>query len=575
VPSQGFASSGTFVPDFTGDVTVELWAAGGGGGNAVGSNARSGGGAGGQYVRAVVAVVSGVGETVTVPGTTAATGTGGDAWFRSAATVLAKGGAPGGNATAGTGAAGGVGATTGGIGTLVRRGGSGGAGTGSGVAGAGGGGAGTDNDGGDATTNTAGSGGADGGGNGGAAGGTTGGAGSTYGGGGGGAAANNATNRLGGTGAAGYVLLTWDGAPPEPNEGTALTPVAITSEATGSSPSVPEMSGIATTPVAVATQGIGTSPVTATPYFSGLQLATGASGDARTVNAPTGVVEGERLVLIYQSIDTVQDSNLVKPTGWSFVGRAGSVVDAFRTSLLVYEKIATASEPGSYTFSGGTPGNGWQLAIYRTNASALRFVGAFTDDTLASFGTTTLTAVEQDSLVLSVWSTRGTAVTYTIGSQYTTARWNGGTAYAAATFAQATTANAGGGTAPWLCTLPSGTRRWAQVTLAHTPPVVTADPPVAAFTWTDTPAAPVADPPVAAFTWTDAGVTGTPSDPPVAGFTWTDVSTGGTPPNLPPATPTIDAVVNANRTATLSSTYSDPDNDAHAASRWRVYRVEA
>ncbi|MBK6344320.1 MAG: choice-of-anchor J domain-containing protein [Bacteroidales bacterium] len=214
--SQTFTSSGSYtVPAGVTVITVECWGGGGsGGGQSANNSAGGGGGAGGAYAKKVMSVVPGTSYTVTVAATkTGSQGAGAEgnpSWFGTVSTVYAQGGA-GGAAPSGGTVSGGIGSSALSIGDFVYAGGDGANGT-SAIGGAGGGGAGSTGPGGDASGTTSGSGTATGGGNGGAGRSSTGGngnAGSTYGGGGGGAFVNNTTNRTGGNGAAGRVIVSW------------------------------------------------------------------------------------------------------------------------------------------------------------------------------------------------------------------------------------------------------------------------------------------------------------------------------------------------------------------------------
>lgn len=137
--------------------TVECWGAGGSGGTGGLTNGGGGGGGGAYSRKANVTVTPGASVAVKVGhGTTGAVG--GDAWFKSAADVMAKGGGLGGS-TSGIGAggtAGGPGAAASGAGDTKFSGGSGAAGT-TATGGGGGSGAGSAENGNNATTGTGGS----------------------------------------------------------------------------------------------------------------------------------------------------------------------------------------------------------------------------------------------------------------------------------------------------------------------------------------------------------------------------------------------------------------------------------
>ena len=232
--SSTFGASTTWVcPANVTAVQVEAWGAGGAGGSAIRGTSKAavgGGGAGGAYARLnSFPVVSGrtyyinIGAGGVSSTNNLATVPGGDSWFNSnnvtSTLVLAKGGA-GGQSTVTTSSdvfgAGGAGMTAGSIGDVVRAGGSGATSTTNGCGGGGGGSAGTLSAGNAPASPTNGLGAAPvtGGGNGGNANATPGSSGNgqsptgSPGGGGGGARAASTTQRYGGTGAAGQVILT-------------------------------------------------------------------------------------------------------------------------------------------------------------------------------------------------------------------------------------------------------------------------------------------------------------------------------------------------------------------------------
>jgi hypothetical protein len=124
---QTFNASGTWTcpPGIT-SVLVECWGGGGAGGGSSNSD-RGGGGGGGAYAASVLTVVPGQSYTFTI-GAGGVGGAGGDTWFGTNTTVLAKGGAVGSSANstfygAGGGAGGQASAS---IGTLRFSGGNGG-----------------------------------------------------------------------------------------------------------------------------------------------------------------------------------------------------------------------------------------------------------------------------------------------------------------------------------------------------------------------------------------------------------------------------------------------------------------
>lgn len=107
------SGSGTFVvPEGITSITVEVWGGGGRGGSRT-SNGRGGGGGGGAYSQSVFSVTPGQSFNYSVGAGSSTTAAGGDTWFGTATTLMAKGGssvpnnntngALGGQATAGFG----------------------------------------------------------------------------------------------------------------------------------------------------------------------------------------------------------------------------------------------------------------------------------------------------------------------------------------------------------------------------------------------------------------------------------------------------------------------------------------
>jgi hypothetical protein len=108
-----FTTSGTFtVPAGISQITVQAWGGGGKGGSTSWNNHQCGGGGGGAYSSSLLSVTPGT-YTVTVGAGSTNTSPGGDSWFSSTSTLLAKGGnsvadnntngATGGQASAGVG----------------------------------------------------------------------------------------------------------------------------------------------------------------------------------------------------------------------------------------------------------------------------------------------------------------------------------------------------------------------------------------------------------------------------------------------------------------------------------------
>jgi len=201
-------------------VVVECWGGGGAGGGNSTTADGGGGGGGGAYSKSTLAVTAGTTYNVSVgtggTGVVSAAGNpGGDTWFNTSGTILAKGGTGGNPPVAGAGGTAGTGGAAGsGVGTTKYSGANGGAGKdhNTGVGGSGGTSAGTGANGnpgavGSTTNVTAPAGGGDSGGGGGAD--ANGVAGTVPGGGGGGSGDNVTGSRTGGDGANGKIIITY------------------------------------------------------------------------------------------------------------------------------------------------------------------------------------------------------------------------------------------------------------------------------------------------------------------------------------------------------------------------------
>ncbi len=205
-----FTSNGTFiVPAGVTSILVECVGAGGGGSSLTANNARGGGGGGGAFASSVLSVIPGTSYSVVVGSGGLANTSGGSSSFGSNL-VLAAGGTGGVNNNSTAGAGGTIAAS---IGTTRYPGGNG-ANGGTTYSGGGGGGAGTTGAGGNAPTAAAGTFGTGTslyGGHGGISvtGSLNGNPGNTYGGGGSGSVTNSNTSRTGGSGAGGYVIITY------------------------------------------------------------------------------------------------------------------------------------------------------------------------------------------------------------------------------------------------------------------------------------------------------------------------------------------------------------------------------
>ena len=357
-----FSSSGYFiVPDDVTSITVECWGGGGRGGSTNG-DAYGGGGGGGAYSSSVLTVSQGNTFNVTVGTGSTTTAAGGDSWFSSTSTVLAKGGNSGPTASGvQTGATGGAAGS--GVGTIKYSGGNGANGNTSGTDYGGGGGssAGTAANG-TTATNQNGATAPAGGGNGGNGRYNTDGAGSAGsipGGGGGGALRNGGTNYNGGNGADGQVRISWCVPPAAPSVTTPVTyclnATAIPLTATGSNLLW------YTTP----TGGTG-SPTAPTP-------STASVGTTSYYVSQTVGCEGPRAridVIVYTPVTSVSGQSNVSCYG----GADGSITIQASGGTAPYQysvdnglTYTTGTNPNPYTYSGLSANIQYKIRVQDSN----------------------------------------------------------------------------------------------------------------------------------------------------------------------------------------------------------------
>jgi hypothetical protein len=346
-----YSTTGTWIdPTDVSTINVEAWGGGGSGGNgSTVNNTAGGGGSGGAYAQKTAFSVSvGSSYTVTVGVAQATNGTAGNpTWFGAndyptCTGVVANGGAPGTNQTAAGNGAGGTAnsATSCGDSGKVYKGGNGATGnnvSGSGGGGGGGAGAGNIANGASATTKT-GATGANGGGNGGtgvnnAAGGN----GVAPGGGGGGGSRVRTTNRAGGQGAAGKVIVTYSY----------------------------------------------TVPPTA-PTFVGVGAQTSGTGSTLTPVLPAGVSQNDLMLLIIT--DKNSATNVYSIPGWTLRSSSQNTID-----VQLWYKIAGASETNpTVTLSSGSCASYCtaQIADYAGNDTYQPFDLSISDTGTGASGTT-------------------------------------------------------------------------------------------------------------------------------------------------------------------------------------------
>jgi hypothetical protein len=143
----------------------------------------------------------------------------------------------------------------------------------------------------------------------------------------------------------------------------------------------------------------------------------GGTGTSITCNAPASIGTGDMLLAHITTAD--QSSFSAVPTGWILIGDVNSST-TMRTRI--YYKIATGSEPGSYTWTGA--GNSWLIAISRlTGVDAVApfanpcYGGATASGTIHSTGTHTPSIDNNHVLAFFAERANGTWGSYTTGTE--------------------------------------------------------------------------------------------------------------------------------------------------------------
>lgn len=147
------------------------------------------------------------------------------------------------------------------------------------------------------------------------------------------------------------------------------------------------------------------------------QRGTGTTATTNTtslsINKPTGVIQGDVMIAVIFQYRSGGTASITPPTGWtSIVG--GQIGNATRIGHTYY-KVATGSEPASYTFtmaSGGTNASAGAIAaFYNVNTSSvLNATGTFTLNTANtnSVGASAITTTAANTAVLMMGMAGGT-----------------------------------------------------------------------------------------------------------------------------------------------------------------------
>jgi len=357
------------VPPGVTSVTVEAWGGGGGGGGRSSSGSGgAGGGGGGAYAEATASVTPGATYTVTVGGggsgglgnNNGGGSTGGDSWFGSQSTILAKGGAGGGGGVGGSGGGGGSAGSS--VGSVKYSGGNGAAGSSSWSSnyrsGGGGGGAGDAAAGGNASGATGGVGGNEGGGDG-ANGRTDNGPGydgTALGGGGSGARRTSGGPYVGGDGAPGKVIVRYQGGPSEePATAKGFFSWILLGNSRVAWDSQAGIFYI--TSQAASDLDLGAQAGTTVDTYSVVSLRRYSSGSGGTTSAVQG--------------DYIAIGNSLMTSAW--LNRSGSSCDSFWNPYRFTNPVRDPNYTGNYYVDAcrGIRGSLWQESSATVNANAV------------------------------------------------------------------------------------------------------------------------------------------------------------------------------------------------------------
>jgi hypothetical protein len=161
-----------------------------------------------------------------------------------------------------------------------------------------------------------------------------------------------------------------------------------------------------------------------------LQENNGSSGNA-TVNKPTNLNEGDLIILVVSQLD---DNTLTPPSGFTEIVYTGGGTDGGtqNTGIGAYWKIATASEPATYTITRANTSAGWHVAAARvTGHSPSDPIGSFNEAAGGGFASQGITVsgfntAYDNALIVAALATHGPISNISVPSGMTPSWANGG-----------------------------------------------------------------------------------------------------------------------------------------------------
>lgn len=153
--------------------------------------------------------------------------------------------------------------------------------------------------------------------------------------------------------------------------------------------------------------------------------ATGTGTGSVSITKPTGTAEGDLLVAVFSCYDSVSGGfGVYSLAGWTSIFVAQGT-PAYDPQMIVLAKVATASEPGSYSFTAdrGTTLTAASVSAYSDGPADPNFAvqtASQVDDSAGSLDHPTVTTDFDDALIIRAGHTTTTPDGYVAPSGHTT-----------------------------------------------------------------------------------------------------------------------------------------------------------
>jgi hypothetical protein len=183
---------------------------------------------------------------------------------------------------------------------------------------------------------------------------------------------------------------------------------------------------------------------------------------SNTVNAPSGVAQGDYLIAYVQSGDN--DGTFGAPSGWKSLENGPDAGNKDPLPSQIFYKIATASEPGSYKFTFTSNNGGWAVTLvdYYNTTGTDTINNAFSSGLASSLAAPSVTTSQASETVVVFWAAVNGSTITPPGGVTSRVAWTdgGGDGFLVGDYAGPGTP---GSTSPGTAT--DGSADWGAVTL--------------------------------------------------------------------------------------------------------------